>query len=428
MCYTKANYLKNEISKLFGDENDNNKSNSDINNNNITIFRKNDNFNKEKLEQEEKKEVKNKENNEKVNENKKEEIQMENVENKDIQKKEVEETKIKNKKNDNITIIKNNKIKNDNGNENKKNKIIIKTRNQPILQLKDSVTLKENISENKNFASKDGLTNKLAMFDQKQSQIMSESPSERKSIKNEKESKASDKEEKEDLTNYELNDLEYDEALELDNRNFLKIYLYLLFREHIILFTFFNWNDFNLFSIKLSKLFLSVCSDMAFNVFFFSDESMHKTYETGGENDWLGQLAQMVYSTIISQILQTFINYLTMNDIHYYELKALKKENKINSKEALSVIKCIKIKIIAYLISTFLMFLFFWYASSAFCAVYPNTQEIFVINSITSFIMGLLYPFVLYLIPTALRILSLKAKNQKNLKILYSLSDKIPIF
>ena len=117
-----------------------------------------------------------------------------------------------------------------------------------------------------------------------------------------------------------------------------------------------------------------------------------------------------------------------MTDIHYYELKELKKENNINSKEALSVIKCIKIKIIAYLISTFFMFLFFWYASSAFCAVYPNTQEIFIIDSLTSFIMGLLYPFILYLIPTALRILSLKAKNQKNLKILYSLSDKIPIF
>ena len=90
----------------------------------------------------------------------------------------------------------------------------------------------------------------------------------------------------------------------------------------------------------LSKLFLSICSDMAFNVFFFSDESMHKTYESGGEYDWVGKLAQMVYSTMVSQILQTFINYLTMTDIHYYELKALKKDNKINSKEGLSVIKC----------------------------------------------------------------------------------------
>ena len=74
------------------------------------------------------------------------------------------------------------------------------------------------------------------------------------------------------------------------------------------------------------------------------------------------------------------------------------------------------------------MFLFFWYTVSAFCAVYPNTQGIFVGDSYMSFLMGLLYPFVLYLAPTALRILSLKAKEKKNLKILYSLSDKIPIF
>jgi len=150
------------------------------------------------------------------------------------------------------------------------------------------------------------------MFDQKQIQIISESQSERKTIKNEKESKASDKEEKEDLTNYELNDLEYDEALELDHRNFLKIYLYLLFREHIILFTFFNWNDFNIFSIKLSKFFLAIATDMAFNVFFFSDESMHNVYVSGGEHDFIGQLAQMIYSTIISQLLQIFISFINI--------------------------------------------------------------------------------------------------------------------
>ena len=45
-----------------------------------------------------------------------------------------------------------------------------------------------------------------------------------------------------------------------------------------------------------------------------------------------------------------------------------------------------------------------------------------------SFLMGLVYPFAIYLAPTALRFLSLKAKKNKNLKILYSLSDKIPVF
>ena len=289
--------------------------------------------------------------------------------------------------------------------------------NQKIL-----VIIKILLSGNKILSSKEEINNDLPILDKVS---LDEIPTDKKSGK--KSNNGSERE-NEELSDYELNDLEYNEALEFDNRNFLKIYWYLLKREHIIFFTFFNWNDFNLFSIKLSKLFLSICSDMAFNVFFFSDESMHKIYESGGENDFIGQIAQMVYSTIFSQILQVFINYLTMTDIHYYKLKALKKEHNINGKEAISVIKCIKIKIVAYICSTFLLFLFFLYTSSAFCAVYINTQRIFVTDSYMSFLMGLLYPFALYLIPTALRVISLKAKNKKNLKILYSLSDKVPIF
>ena len=421
LCYTKAVYLKKEIVKLFLDENDD-KSNLDLNDKNLIIFGKSDNYDKKTLKQEkivsekidvEKKGKEDKENNEKINE----------------EKKGIEEVKMDNKKNEDINIMKSNKIKTGQELKNK----IHKRRNQSKIKFKDT-TQKSNISDNKNFASKDIITNKLTILDNKPNKIISKNPSERESIKNDNESKKMEKEEKgdenekEQLTNYELNDLEYEEALELDNRNFFKIYWYLLFREQLILFTFFYKNDFNLFSIKLSKLFFSVCSDMAFNVFFFTDESMHKTYESGGKYDWIGKIAQMIYSTMVSQILQVFVNYLTMTDINYYELKALKKENKINCKEALSVMKCIKIKIMAYFISTFLMFLFFWYTSSAFCAVYPNTQGIFIADSYTSFLMGLLYPFILYSIPAALRYISLKAKKKKNLKILYSLSDKIPIF
>ena len=233
---------------------------------------------------------------------------------------------------------------------------------------------------------------------------------------------------KEILTDYELNDLDYLTALELDDRNLLRTYWYLLKREHIIIFTFFNRNDYNIFSIKLGKLFLAICTDMAFNVFFFSDESMHNIYVSGGKYDYIGQLAQMIYSTIISQILQIFINYLTMTDIHYYQIKESLKEKKTNIKQFKFIIKCIKYKIIIFYCFAFLLFLFFWYLISAFCAVYENTQKIFITDSISSFIMGLIYPFALYLAPAGLRIISLKAKEKKNLKLLYFLSDKIPFF
>ena len=227
------------------------------------------------------------------------------------------------------------------------------------------------------------------------------------------------------LADYELNDLEYERAIRLDNRNFFRIYFYFLKREHIIFFTFCYWNDFNIFSIKLSKFFWAICTDMAFNVFFFSDESMHNIHLNGGKHDFIGQLAQMIYSTIASQILQVFINYLTMSDITYYAIKELINEKHINRNQIKSTMTCLKIKIVIFLISSFILFLFYWYLISAFCSVYENTQRIFITDSISSFIMGLIYPFVLYLFPAILRIVALKSKN---IKFLYLLSDKIPFF
>ena len=93
------------------------------------------------------------------------------------------------------------------------------------------------------------------MNNEKSKEIKIKKSNERKSIKSKKESKKIEikdiqEEEIEALSNFELNELVYEDALELDNRNFLKIYWYLVKREQIVLFTFFNWNDFNLFSIN----------------------------------------------------------------------------------------------------------------------------------------------------------------------------------
>ena len=229
------------------------------------------------------------------------------------------------------------------------------------------------------------------------------------------------------LSDFEYNDLEYLEAIETDNRNFFRVYWSILRREHNIIFTFFNWNDFNIFSIKLSKLFFLICTDMALNVFFFSDESMHNIYVSGGQFNFFDQITQMFFTIMVSQILQIFLNFLTMTDIQYYHIKNLPKEQ-LNQEKISSVLKTIKCKIIVYYIFTFILFFFYWYEITAFCAVYVNTQKIFIVDSLSSFIMGLLYPFLLYILPTGLRFLSLMATEKKNLEFLYSLSDIIPFF
>ena len=71
--------------------------------------------------------------------------------------------------------------------------------------------------------------------------------------------------------------------------------------------------------------------------------------------------------------------------------------------------------------------IFFWYLISSFCAVYKNTQIIFLKDSLSSFLTSLIHPFIIYLFPTIFRIIALRYPK-KNLKLLFQMSDLIPIF
>ena len=160
------------------------------------------------------------------------------------------------------------------------------------------------------------------------------------------------------------------------------------------------------------------------NVFFFSDDTMHKMFLDYGKYNFIQQIPQIVYSTIISQLIQVFICYLSLTDKYYYQIKSLK----IKSKETISqIIQCAKLKIYFFIIFTTIMFFFYWYLITCFCEVYICTQIAFLKDSLISFALGQLYPFALYLIPSVLRIIALKYCILKS-SIIYKISDIIPIF
>ena len=70
--------------------------------------------------------------------------------------------------------------------------------------------------------------------------------------------------------------------------------------------------------------------------------------------------------------------------------------------------------------------LFFVYFISCFCAVYVNTQKILIENTLLSFMLSMIYPFGLNLLPGFFRIPSIKAKN-KDKKCMYKISNLIAI-
>jgi len=229
------------------------------------------------------------------------------------------------------------------------------------------------------------------------------------------------------MEDFELNDLEYLEAIDLDKRPFYRIYWATLKREHIILFTFFSNNDYNLVYVKIGRFIFLLCTDLAMNAFFFSDDSMHKIYLDYGKYDFIQQIPQILYSTIISHVIEVILCYFSMTDKYFYEIKGLEK-NVLNKCLVFKILKCIKLKICGFFIFTFILFVFYWYFISAFCAVYKNTQIIFIKDSFSSFITSLLDPFCIYAFTCVLRVIALKDINKKRLKIIYKLSDIIPIF
>ena len=166
---------------------------------------------------------------------------------------------------------------------------------------------------------------------------------------------------------------------------------------------------------------------MVLNMFFFSDESMHNVHQSGGKYIFFEQIFQMAISTLVSQMLQIFLNYLTMTDIDYYKIKSVK-NNIIIKEKVFLIIRCMKCKIFIFYIFTLLLFFFYWYVITAFCSVYENTQKIFITNSLLSFSMGFIYPYILYFIPTGLRFWSLSSKKNNCLKIIYFFSNIIPFF
>ena len=116
------------------------------------------------------------------------------------------------------------------------------------------------------------------------------------------------------------------------------------------MFTFFIFDDYNLFYIKIWRFVFLFASDMAMNALFFTDETMHKLYLTYGKYDFIQQVPQIVYSTVISQILEVFICYLSLTDTPFYEIKALEL-TKENFEQIKKIIKCINTKLIVFCLS-----------------------------------------------------------------------------
>ena len=223
---------------------------------------------------------------------------------------------------------------------------------------------------------------------------------------------------------FELNNMVYEKALRIDKRTYFQYYFSLIKTRHLLVFVFYS-SDYNSTIIKLNLFCLSFTIYFFVNALFFDDKTMHKIYVAGGSYDFIYQIPKIIYSSLISTIVNSILKSLSLSELNILELKNENNVNKLDNK-VLKIEKCLCYKFMIFFRLSLVLLLFFWYYLSCFCVVYKNTQMQLIKDSLIGFSLCLLYPFGLYLIPGVFRIPSLK-NSKKNNKALYNFSKLLQL-
>ena len=225
---------------------------------------------------------------------------------------------------------------------------------------------------------------------------------------------------KEYLSEYEMGNLSYKYALLIEDRDNSNYYFALLKQNNKIILTFLNNDDYNIKSIKISLFILEFVLSLTVNAFFYNDKVIYEMNQEKEDTSVTSKYLRIIYSAIISGILNFIIELLAFSHKKIIRLKTYK-EIKDAKKYIPKLIKKLKTKyIIYYVLSLFLNIIFLYYITS-FCAIYTIIQISMIKDATISFLLMMSYTIILSLISSIIRIFSLK-KNNKFRHFLYIIS------
>ena len=134
---------------------------------------------------------------------------------------------------------------------------------------------------------------------------------------------------------------------------------------------------------------------------------MHKIVEDEGVFNYFYQIPHMIYSAIITFLLQTVINFFALSEESILNIKQ-EKFYKLVPRKANEVLRNLQIKFINFFIISFTILIIIWYYVACFCAVYKNTQFYLIKTVLSSFANTMVIPIGWNLVPGLFRIPAIK--------------------
>ena len=222
------------------------------------------------------------------------------------------------------------------------------------------------------------------------------------------------------------NNMDYDNAIKRDKRQFCTYFGDKLKSELLILNIFCNYEPLNPTPIKCLLFILNIDLYFFVNGLFFTEEYLSEMFNVKNNSvfELIDRFADRIfYITLIGII----INYIA--DFFFYEENTIKKifkrekNNILFLKYEMSLItKNIKSRYNSFIIICFIVALLIWYYVFCFNNIYSSMKEEWIITSIIIiFVMQIVY-FLKMFLEACIRFISLKCKSEKLYKFSLFLS------
>ena len=225
----------------------------------------------------------------------------------------------------------------------------------------------------------------------------------------------------EEYLSTDIDDMDYDDAIKKDNREFCTYFKERLKASQIILNTFCYYEPLKPRPIKILLFILQIDLYLFVNGLFFNEEYVSQVFHLKNETfyDYFQRfIRNFFYAALVSVIVGYIIECFFIDEKKIKGILKREKDNLLILKyEIVQITKDIKKRYLCFILISFVITIFTWYYISCFNNVYPHMKKEWIVFSVLIIISMQILSILVCLLETILRFISFRCKSEKIYKL-----------
>ena len=218
-----------------------------------------------------------------------------------------------------------------------------------------------------------------------------------------------------------VDDMEFDDAIVMDDRKYIEILCDILKDKQMIMNTFIQYDPLKTRFIKIILFILNICLYLVVNGLFFGEEYINELYNLEKEDNFFSffprSIDKLIYSTIVSMVITYITDFFFIEEKKIMGLFRREKNNRHAIKEYIIMfLKDLQTRYISFMAMAFVILIFSFYYLICFNRVYPKTQIEWIKSSIVIMIIVQIISVIKCFYEASARFLSFKFKSQRLFK------------